>query len=552
MNTGRAAHLADVATKGYLGVVFVICILTTSEAGVRVPYHVVVSGRNNRGEHELVGIDLNSGLQTILPNDLGVGGLIATDSNGSLFGLCCAEDSFVDGNLVSHWSRLGVARLDFGTQQWEVTDVEGAYDPVKRDMAITSRGSLLYTGEFFVYELDREAETIRTPDGLNGVGLRNYGEIGVDSLGDVVFTAYAPSDGPSKGIFRYEDGADRPERIQTDPELRVKEFALESDKSLIALATVDSESERNDDVKVVRVDLSSGASEIVYDSDMLPRYGRVSVDPAGKVLISNYIGVGESPRILRVDLTTGAEEVFNLPDGFEIYDMKVLAVPLVAGDADQDYDFDQFDLIRVQRSAKYLSGNLATWGEGDWDGGPGGTVGFPPTGDGLFDESDIMAALQTGLYKTGPYAAMNNGGVSGDGRPSITYDPATGEVGIDMAAETRLTSVHIGSAAGIFTGDPAVNLGGSFDRHSDHSIFKATFGSSFGSLTFGNVAQAGLSQDFVASDLSAIGSLAAGGSLGEVDLVYVPEPSAMVLLFAALVVVVTVGRQHRPASECRR
>ena len=45
---------------------------------------------------------------------------------------------------------------------------------------------------------------------------------------------------------------------------------------------------------------------------------------------------------------------------------------LEAGDADQDLDFDQLDLVRVQVAAKYLTGQAATWGEGDWDGAPGG------------------------------------------------------------------------------------------------------------------------------------------------------------------------------------
>ena len=53
---------------------------------------------------------------------------------------------------------------------------------------------------------------------------------------------------------------------------------------------------------------------------------------------------------------------------------------LHAGDADMDLDFDQLDLVKVQVAAKYLTGQAATWGEGDWDGGPGGYPGEPPPG----------------------------------------------------------------------------------------------------------------------------------------------------------------------------
>jgi hypothetical protein len=43
------------------------------------------------------------------------------------------------------------------------------------------------------------------------------------------------------------------------------------------------------------------------------------------------------------------------------------------------------------------------------------------------------------------------------------------------------------------------------------------------------VAQSGLSQEFVLSDLTVVGSLAGGGGLGDVDLIYVPEPASGVV-----------------------
>jgi hypothetical protein len=213
---------------------------------------------------------------------------------------------------------------------------------------------------------------------------------------------------------------------------------------------------------------------------------------------------------------------------------------LQAGDADQDRDFDQFDLIRVQQSAKYLTGNAATWGQGDWNGAPGGKPGSPPAGNGLFDQLDIIAALSAGKYLSGPYAALAGPGAAGDGQTSIVYHAGTGELSVDAPAGTQLTSINIDSAAGIFTGQAATNLGGSFDNDSDNNIFKATFGSSFGSLSFGNVAQAGLSQQLVLSDLSVVGSLAGGGDLGAVDLVYVPEPATALLAITGLLGVVSL------------
>jgi hypothetical protein len=43
-----------------------------------------------------------------------------------------------------------------------------------------------------------------------------------------------------------------------------------------------------------------------------------------------------------------------------------------------------------------------------------------------------------------------------------------------------------------------------------------------------------LSQDFVLNDLTVVGSLAGGGDLGAVDLIYIPEPSTILLLAMGL------------------
>lgn len=77
---------------------------------------------------------------------------------------------------------------------------------------------------------------------------------------------------------------------------------------------------------------------------------------------------------------------------------------LLPGDANQDFSFDQLDIVAVLSAAKYRTEGPASWGEGDWNGAPGGCVGIPPTGDGVFDQFDIIAAQQTGSYLTGPYA----------------------------------------------------------------------------------------------------------------------------------------------------
>ena len=203
---------------------------------------------------------------------------------------------------------------------------------------------------------------------------------------------------------------------------------------------------------------------------------------------------------------------------------------LQPGDSDQDLDFDQLDLVKVQIANKYLSGTPATWGEGDWNGAPGGKQGSPPGGDGEFNQLDIIAALNAGVYLTGPYAALQPSGGQGDAQTSLVYDAGTGELSVDAPAGKELTSINVTSADNLFIGDQPAVLDGAFDNFARDNIFKATFGGSFGSISFGNVLDAGIAEDKLLADLSAVGSLAGGGDLGNVDLVYIPEPSGVALL----------------------
>ena len=218
---------------------------------------------------------------------------------------------------------------------------------------------------------------------------------------------------------------------------------------------------------------------------------------------------------------------------------------LMPGDADQDLNFDQLDIIQVATAAKYLTGQAATWGEGDWDGGPGGSPGNPPVGDSLFNQLDIIAALNGNTYLSGPYAAIQPAGARADSQTSLVYDSATGNLSVDAPAGFDLTSINIQSATAIFTESPAENLEGAFDNDTDDNIFKATFGGSFGSLSFGQVATPGLSRDFLLSDLTVQGSLAGGGALGDVDLIYIPEPAAISLLGIAVATIVVLASRKK-------
>jgi hypothetical protein len=87
-----------------------------------------------------------------------------------------------------------------------------------------------------------------------------------------------------------------------------------------------------------------------------------------------------------------------------------------AGDANEDGAFDQLDVIAVLQGAKYLSGQPASWSEGDWN------------GDRLVDQFDIILSQQTSPphYLQGPFRAATADGPAADSPVSSRAAPAPG------------------------------------------------------------------------------------------------------------------------------
>ena len=80
------------------------------------------------------------------------------------------------------------------------------------------------------------------------------------------------------------------------------------------------------------------------------------------------------------------------------------------GDANEDRIFNAADIRQVLDAAKYETQRPANWTEGDWNGAPNpDIIDAPPRGDGFFNSNDVVAALGTGLYEAGPYAAIADG-----------------------------------------------------------------------------------------------------------------------------------------------
>jgi hypothetical protein len=77
----------------------------------------------------------------------------------------------------------------------------------------------------------------------------------------------------------------------------------------------------------------------------------------------------------------------------------------VPGDADDDGVLSASDVQQVLSAGRYLSDQPATWSQGDW------------TGDGRFDQRDIVLALQKGQFPPAPLAAIR-GMAHNQGQPA--------------------------------------------------------------------------------------------------------------------------------------
>ena len=148
--------------------------------------------------------------------------------------------------------------------------------------------------------------------------------------------------------------------------------------------------------KYVFGDLGQSRGRLFYLDPFDPEIHEFLLDADGQTINDPIWGFGED----------AAGELYVLVQDRRILQIQRAEPWLQAGDANQDLQFDQLDLGLVSQAGKYLTGQAASWAQGDWNGAPGGEPGSPPSGDGIFDQQDVIAALRTGLYLTGPYAGV--------------------------------------------------------------------------------------------------------------------------------------------------
>ena len=142
-------------------------------------------------------------------------------------------------------------------------------------------------------------------------------------------------------------------------------------------------------------------------------------------------------------------------------------------------------------------------------------------------KAQVFALVLVALMGSVASAAIPAGGSVGDGNISLVYDPADGSLKLDAAGK-KVTTLEVHSTAGYFTGTAPSQVSPPFDVFNATKFFLLKT-AGIGDENFGPALAKGLSVDALSSDLKVAGSILPSGSLGTVDLVYIPEPSSLVL-----------------------
>lgn len=206
-------------------------------------------------------------------------------------------------------------------------------------------------------------------------------------------------------------------------------------------------------------------------------------------------------------------------------------VALLPGDNNADLQVDSTDLFASSPAFNNPAFLNPTFADGDYN------------GDDAVDSADLFAASP--YFNSGLYAATTSGS-AGDGKPSITYNTATGEMAIDSNGTNGVNTFIIRSASGILNGaEPTLPGSSFFTTNTNFEISQNFFSPTLPANTvfsLGNVAQTGLSEAFLLNDLTLQGGLS-GNPNFLFDLQFVPEPSSALLL--GLGTLALAGRRQR-------
>ena len=147
-----------------------------------------------------------------------------------------------------------------------------------------------------------------------------------------------------------------------------------------------------DGVELVDVDGDSDLDAILANnSTFAVAANQIWINDGRGAFTLNYHSLGANATSLAVDDLDGDGDVdvffTNLGKNHVWLNVGQDDATILPGDANRDRKFDNEDVAQIVLSGKYLSRLAVTWEEGDWN------------GDGLFNQLDIVAALQTGSYQ---------------------------------------------------------------------------------------------------------------------------------------------------------
>ncbi|MCP3937115.1 MAG: hypothetical protein GY708_17305, partial [Actinomycetia bacterium] len=195
---------------------------------------------------------------------------------------------------------------------------------------------------------------------------------------------------------------------------------------------------------------ATGENSVMNVFDSVPRAQPASWDG----VLPTHLEWGEGHIGRGVFLTRNNDGGENDEPGvsYSVTGAKVHLFQAVDGDTNGDRNLDGRDIQAIQAWVSFGQTGMGTGPNGEWYWTQGDF-----TGDHVVDGLDISAILSTGLWPTDNYAAVDRGD-PGDGIVDLMLDRNSGELTLDTGQMT-INGYVIRSATGIFTGEPADNLG---------------------------------------------------------------------------------------------
>ena len=170
----------------------------------------------------------------------------------------------------------------------------------------------------------------------------------------------------------------------------------------------------------------------------------------------------------------------------------------------------------------------------------------PPLGDGVFDQLDIVAALDANIYLAGSYAATNSM-VQKLNEPKCLGDVSS--MGVDVGAPHLSRDLTLNSLGTWFMTNQNRDVSNFDDYDSADRAIQDTFRVRHARIGVEQVSSDNAAKTSKSDEPLLVSSTSAGSQSEAIDLAFVPEPGALFLVGVGIVASLIRRKAIRPRYD---